>query len=54
MTDPDPTQGPTDRTDGDCHAIIDLEDGGFILYDRENPEAWVQATGSESVLEVRP
>lgn len=59
MTDPDPTHdadGSTDESDeerDDRHASINLEDGGFIIYDRENPQAWIQANGSSSVLEVR-
>ena len=35
---------PAEDDDVERYAILDLIDGGLVLYDRENHRAWVQSS----------
>lgn len=37
----------------DRFASLTVEDGGVVVYDRENPERWVQSTEAVTLEEAR-
>jgi hypothetical protein len=53
MSEHDCTHANGTQTQEHRHASIALDDGGCIIYDRENTEAWIQADDSDSLMEVR-
>jgi len=53
MTDTDTSHDHDDDAGEGRYSTIDLEDGGLIVYDQQNPKAWIQVRGSDSVWEVR-
>lgn len=37
-----PAGGDADTTSG-RYVMLEVDDGGFLLYDRENPRGWIRA-----------
>ena len=50
-TSPEPEDGPTDESpkspesplDSDRYAHLSLDDDAVVIYDREEPETWLQS-----------
>jgi len=54
MTSHDTVRDSDDDHAGEQRDVrITFDDGGCVIYDRENPAAWIQAIGDESVIEIR-
>lgn len=52
MTAPQPAPDPTDTWDDRPNAF-EMLDGDLVLYDRTNPDAWIQSSASVDFAEGR-